>query len=1231
MTAEKPIFQLSKFSRRYWLAVATVLIVAVVLSLLSVRLLVKSRVEVNRKSLVVAIHNAASVLTNEGTGAAASGAVTLMGLDDMTLKAAAMGALPPDSPEVLARLHGPRILFEALGAYLVGADGTILAHSTEGKPSTGTNVASRPYFKRSQGGISNMYAAVGRESHEPGLYYAAPVLQESKLGSPVIGAVMLKMPTDKLEQLLNTAGGDALLLSPQGVVFSSTRHKWQYRMSPPLNEARVADIRRLQQFGHRFDSVAPVVLPFDPLASDHVQDDTHFIVLHKNVEWNDPSGPWTLVSLYDTSQMVSQQERQLVGGLTFMVLAVSGWLLVQLLAGRSRMAAALARYNTLGTALEVSPLSVVITKPGGNIDWVNPQFEADTGYSQAELLGLNIRMLLNRQLQPQEFADMDATLARGDAWQGDLLNRRKNGTEFWAHTVVSPVKDERGRALGFVGLQEDMTESRDLQQQLAEQIAFQNVLVDTIPIPLFYKGPDTRFLGFNQAYERAFDVKREDLIGKRVLDLTYLPQADREAYQLEDEEVIRDGSTVRRQIDMPYADGLMHPTLYWVHGFRRQDGSPGGLIGTFVDITDQALAQAALVRAKEAADAASRAKGDFLANMSHEIRTPMNAIIGMAHLVMKTELNARQRDYVSKIQQSGQNLLGIIDDILDVSKVEAGKLTVERIPFNLTSVLNNVFNVVAEKARAKGLNLLCDLDDNVPLNLIGDPLRLGQILINYANNAVKFTTAGDIHIAVQREDNQPEDGGSDLLLRFEVSDTGIGITAEQAGRLFASFEQADTSITRRYGGTGLGLAISKGLAELMGGEVGVQSTPGEGATFWFTARVGLTAHADATGDLHLPGPTLPMEALTALRGARVLLVEDNELNQQVASELLQMAGFKVAIASTGRMAVNMVATSNEAKTPYDLVLMDLQMPEMDGLAATQEIRLDARNAQLPIAAMTANAMQDDRDRCAQAGMNGFVVKPIEPDELWYTLSHLIRPRAGLGQVPESAPVLWATQFPSPGISEFEALPGEMAAEVEVPTHIAGLDTRLGLRRVMGQEGLYVALLRKFWSSQQNVSADMAEALEAGDWTRAERIAHTLRGVAGNIGAIDLANAAQGVETLIKQGASLDEIKASLQKPCDLLSALTGALQASLSPDESSSGKPGAETNPKNVQIVCERLAGFLADDDSAAEDVFLQHRSLLQAALGEHFAGLKAAMDSFSFDVALTALQKACADKGIEI
>ena len=207
----------------------------------------------------------------------------------------------------------------------------------------------------------------------------------------------------------------------------------------------------------------------------------------------------------------------------------------------------------------------------------------------------------------------------------------------------------------------------------------------------------------------------------------------------------------------------------------------------------------------------------------------------------------------------------------------------------------------------------------------------------------------------------------------------------------------------------------------------------------------------------------------------------------------------------------------------------------------------------------------------------------------------------------------------------------MAAEVEVPTHIVGLDTRLGLRRVMGQEGLYVALLRKFWSSQQNVSADMAEALEAGDWTRAERIAHTLRGVAGNIGAIDLANAAQGVETLIKQGASLDEIKASLQKPCDLLSALTGALQASLSPDESSSGKPGAETNPKNVQIVCERLAGFLADDDSAAEDVFLQHRSLLQAALGEHFAGLKAAMDSFSFDVALTALQKACADKGIEI
>ncbi|MGE0110920.1 MAG: ATP-binding protein [Aquabacterium sp.] len=354
----------------------------------------------------------------------------------------------------------------------------------------------------------------------------------------------------------------------------------------------------------------------------------------------------------------------------------------------------------------------------------------------------------------------------------------------------------------------------------------------------------------------------------------------------------------------------------------------------------------------------------------------------MSYLVLKTDLGQHQRNYLKKIQSASQHLLGIINDILDDSKIEAGKLNLEQVEFSFQQLLDNVTTLIADKAADKGLELIIHIDPRIPERLLGDPLRLDQMLVNYANNAVKFTSSGEIAIQAQLQ----EDTDQDVLLRFTVRDTGIGLTPAQVAKLFESFQQADSTTTRQYGGTGLGLAITKQRASRMGGTVGVESTLGQGSTFWFTVRLVKSTNAAA--------PTRVLR--TDLHGKRALVVDDNETARQVLADVLRSMGLAAEAVASGADALTALSHSEGGKPPYDLLLLDWQMPEMDGLEATRRIRAGQHRADVPIIAMTANAMASDRDACLLAGMNDHVAKPINPAKLFDTLRQWIRPRPGLG-------------------------------------------------------------------------------------------------------------------------------------------------------------------------------------------------------------------------------------------
>ncbi|MFZ2854178.1 MAG: ATP-binding protein [Rhodocyclaceae bacterium] len=740
---------------------------------------------------------------------------------------------------------------------------------------------------------------------------------------------------------------------------------------------------------------------------------------------------------------------------------------------------------------------VVANDASGCCTFVNAEAERLLGWSRDELLGKKVHDLIHARMAnglavAEADCPMHASVLAGHVFRSDFdAFTRKDGSQFPISVVAVPLF-EGECCVGGVAAFQDITERRRNEEFLLATSSRLSALIESMQAGVLVEDENSRVVVTNQAFCDIFALKAPspDLVGvassavirncaqQLVAPRRFVEEAQRllrgRAHRLGGELEMLDG----RVLEYDYLPIFLFPKL-------PQPEDCCGHLWLFRDISGRKQAELELQQAKEVAEAANRSKSDFLANMSHEIRTPMNGIIGMTDLALDTELDARQREYLEMVKISADALLVIINDILDFSKIEAGKLEIDLIDFGLHSLLRQTLNPFSMLAEQKGLALHLELAAGVPDNLVGDPGRLRQILINLIGNAIKFTEHGEVRLGV----DAVALGDGALVLHLAVHDTGVGIAKEKQPDIFAAFSQADNSVTRRFGGTGLGLAISQKLVQMMGGRIWVESEPGKGSIFHFTLHLACgkapAAASGAADPLSLP----------ALRQAlHLLLVEDNVVNQRLALALLEKRGHRVRIAGNGQEALDALADG-----VFDLVLMDMQMPVMDGIDATQRIRQGEQadgSRRLPIVAMTANAMQGDRERCLAAGMDGYVSKPVKPDELFAAIGAALGGDAAVG-----------TALPPPVAGGLEAL---RRAEV--------------LERLDGDEELFRTLAGMFIADSRQYCSALAQALAAADAPVLLREAHTLKSLFATFSDEEGRKIAQQLE---QQAGSADQADAAV--------------------------------------------------------------------------------------------------------
>lgn len=980
---------------------------------------------------------------------------------------------------------------------------------------------------------------------------------------------------------------------------------------------------------------------------------------------------------------------------------------------------------------------VSITDLDGNITYANDKFCRISGFSREELIGANHRVV-NSSYHPKAFfTALWDCISAGRVWHGEVCNRSKNGDLYWASATIVPVSDPCGRPQQYIAIRTDISEQKRLETHLSNSRSFLQSITDTIGEGIYTVTADGRCTFLNPEAER--------LLGWRLDELQHEQQRcfhEMVQFQLSDcpkvahaECPVRDCISKRHTFrsDNGYftrKSGERFPASVTAVPLTT-NGQLIGHVGVFQDITERKAVEQQLHVAIRDAETANRAKSDFLANMSHEIRTPMNAVIGLSHLALQTELTETQQHYLTKIQGSAKNLLGIINDILDFSKIEAGRMSTEKVEFRLQDVFDQVTAVTAVSAAAKGLEFMVSRPADMPVSYIGDPLRIGQVLTNLANNAIKFTHHGDITLAVEEKTREE----CQAVLHFEIRDSGIGLSGGQQRKLFQAFSQADHSTTRKFGGTGLGLAICKRLVEMMGGTIGVTSELGVGSRFYFdlplsvppqserplseraaemrnlrvllvddcesardvlsaiTRSLALRPTAVASGatclaelrrhngpaaqdpyrllllDWAMPGldggetlallngdpviahkphtiaitaygdiaaPELsgfPVPILTkpitpsslldrlqtllssplvatrsspspaaiaiesaaaAIRGAQVLLVEDNEINREVAGTLMEGYGLRIHYAVDGRVALDAINTRR-----FDLVLMDIQMPVLDGYEVTRRIRAMEGMDALPIIALTAHAMKDDRDRCIAAGMNDHLAKPIDPQCLLDMLIKWIPPATR----PVTARVLPKGQAPLSACS---------GTDKEGPLFTAAL------QRVGGNRVLYRKLLARFRRDYHNLGERRPSELNIDQQLL---LVHSLRGAAATLGAEKLAEQAHHLEKRLQQG--VHPTRQSWDALIPSIRAAIAAMDAS-SPLLNQPAQDTATSREPNAALIgelCGRLHHLLAQGDLEAlplchslshqlQNTRCAHRAVV---IDQHAA-------EFAFDAALSEL-----------